>query len=335
MADLAADGESKSEIESALGIDDLQTFAEQYKLLREKEIVDTAKITTANSIWIEKSLELAENADEDFNKPAKFYFDGEFKTVDFKNNFSAVNSDISNWVKENTGNLIEDYESSANSDTVADILNAVYFYGEWQNKFEADDTYKQDFKGKSATNSVDMMHSDDSSFRYLAECNGITALALPYSGSEIEMDILMSSDEDRDISEAFATDKADEIFEALDKADETDIKLTVPKFTMDYSFDDLKTKLENLGIKEAFSESADFSKLAKNLMVTDISHRARVEVDEEGSRAAAVTEMTFETTAVAPIMNKTEFTVDRPFIFVIRDKESGVIFFTGRVVDLT
>ena len=73
---------------------------------------------------------------------------------------------------------------------------------------------------------------------------------------------------------------------------------------------------------------------AADLKVSGINHKAKVEVDEEGSKAAAVTEMMMETTAFMPGDEKVEFTVDRPFVFVIRDKESGVILFTGRVLDL-
>ena len=334
MADLGADGETKSEIESVLGIDDLQKFSEQYKIFRERENSDTAKLTTANSVWIDKSLKLADNVDEDFNKPAENYFGGELKNADFKNDSEKVKKEISDWVKEKTENLIPDYQSIAGKETVADIINAVYFYGEWQDKFKADDTHSQEFKGKNKTATVDMMQNDNGNFRYLAEKDGVTALALPYSGSSVEMDILMSADASKNITDLLKADNAEGIIEALDASSETDVDLSLPKFSMDITFDGLEDALKKLGMNAAFGGSADFSKIAADLKVSGINHKAKVEVDEEGSKAAAVTEMMMETTAFMPGDEKVEFTVDRPFVFVIRDKESGVILFTGRVLDL-
>lgn len=333
MTDLGADGETKSAMESVLGIEDLESFEQQYKLFRDKETSETAKLTTANSIWIDKSLTLADNAETDFLKPAEFYFGGELKTVDFKNGIDAVKSEITEWVNEKTENLIEGYESQADSDTVADILNAVYFYGEWQDKFSADNTFKEDFNGSSEKSSVDMMHLDDGYFRYLDDKDGVTGLAVPYSNSNFEMDIFMSSDESSDISKVFTGDNADGIFEALDSAEETEVEFALPKFTMDLKFDGLKKALSDMGMEVAFSENADFSKIAENLMISDIAHQAKIEVDEEGSRAAAVTEEIMKVTSAMP-MEKAEFKVNRPFLFVIRDKESGVIVFTGRVNNL-
>ncbi len=334
MADLGASGETKSEIESVLGIDDIGHFSEQYKLFRERENSEKAKLTTANSVWIDNSLKMADNVDEDFNRPAELYFGGELRSVDFRNNADGVKSEISDWVKEKTENLISDYESIASSDTVADILNAVYFYGEWQSKFGADKSYSEEFNGKTGTTNVDMMHNDDGYFRYLADKDGVTAIALPYGEGKVEMDILMSSDTAKDITDVLKADNADGVFDALDSSGEKEVELTLPKFSMDISFDGLDAVLKKLGMKAAFSEGADFSKLAENLYVSGISHRAKIEVDEEGSRAAAVTEMTMETTAFMPEEEKIVFKADRPFVFVIRDKESGVILFTGRVMDL-
>ncbi|MCR4746764.1 MAG: serpin family protein, partial [Lachnospiraceae bacterium] len=333
MTDLGADGETKAAIESALGIEDLENFEQQYKLYNESEKSETAKLTTANSIWLDKSLALADNAENNFLKPAEFYFGGELKSVDFKNDTEAVKKEITDWVSEKTENLIEGYQSQADSETIADILNAVYFYGEWQNKFSGDNTYKEDFNGSSEKSSVDMMHLDDCSFRYLTDKDGITGLAVPYSNSNFEMDIFMSSDESKNISDVFTGDQADGIFEALDSAEETDVEFSMPKFTMDLKFDGLKEALSDMGMSVAFSDNADFSKIAENLMISDIAHQAKIEVDEEGSRAAAVTEEILKVTSAMP-MEKAKFKVDRPFLFVIRDKETGVIVFTGRVNNL-
>lgn len=334
MVDLGADGNTKADMEEMLGIEDLQSFSEQYKLFREQTKSESAKLTTANSIWIDKSYSLSDKADEAFIKPADFYYGGELKTVDFKNDSESVKVEIGDWVKENTEGLIPDYDSSVDKETVADILNAVYFYGEWQDKFAAEDTYPEEFNAAAGKKNVDMMHLNDSSFRYLEEKDGITAVALPYSGTDVEMDVLMSSDPDKKLEDVFSSDKAEEILTSLDESEVTSMELAVPKFSMDLRYENLTDALKELGIASAFGAEADFSKIADNLAISDISHRAKVEVDEEGSRAAAVTEVMMKTTAMLNPMDKVSFKVDRPFVFVIRDKASGVILFTGRVNDI-
>lgn len=334
LADLGAKGTTKTEIESVLGIEDLQNFEEQIKLFAEKKKSGEPKITIANSIWIDKSLELSGDFNDTFELPAKFYFDGELKSVDFKNDTENAQNEINKWVADKTDDLISDYRSSADENTVADIMNAIYFYGEWQSKFSADDTYKEYFNGEKNSEEVDMMHMESAAFEY-AESDGLKAIALPYSDGSIQMDIIMTADESSKLKDVWSAEKADELYKALDEENyQTFSKIALPKFQMDENFDGLKEALMAMGMKSAFGNDADFSGIADSLAISGIKHRAKVEVDEEGSKAAAVTEMMMETTAMLEPEDNKEFIVDRPFIFTIRDKESGVILFTGRINNL-
>lgn len=335
LADLGAKGDTKSEIESVLGINDLEKFAQQLKLYSGQFTSDEAKLTTANSIWIDNTLKLSDEYEKAVEEPAKFFFNGEIKNVDFAGNTDGVKKEISEWVKSNTNDMIADYQSIADESTKADIINAIYFYGEWTNKFKGDSTYKGDFKGAKGTSTVDMMHQGKVILRYLENKDGVTAAALPYGDGKVEMDIFMSADAEKAVGEVWDVNNADAIFEALDSAEEVNVDtLVLPKFNMDKKYDGLKEALEDLGMKTAFSDDADFSAIAEGLKVSDINHRAKLEVDEDGSKAAAVTEMTMELTSAGPMEKGPEFIVDRPFIFTIRDKENGVILFTGRVNNL-
>ena len=102
---------------------------------------------------------------------------------------------------------------------------------------------------------------------------------------------------------------------------------------MDVTFKDLKKQLQALGMKVPFTADANFNKLSPELCISDINHRAKVEVDEEGSRAAAVTEVSMKATAVMD-PSTVDFIVDRPFFFVIRETSTGMILFTGHVNNL-
>ena len=337
LTDLCAAGTTKEEIEKGLYIDDYAGFLGEYKGFNEREQSKTAYLNTANGIFIDSSLKLSTSYEEVFKEPAKECFNGEFRNVDFKNDLDGAKDEISSWVNDATEGMIPDYDPGAKKDTVADILSAVYFYGEWQSKFLADDTFPESFHGTKGDNEVDTMHMSESYFRYVENSNGITAIALPYEGSRYEMDILMQADpEDKDAPAPKDKETVEEVLNALDNAVETEIyTLALPKFKLDLKIDGLKEKLQSMGMKTMFTENADLSGLADNIMISDICHRAVVEVDEEGSRAAAVTEVMASVTSVMvedkPLI---EFIVDKPFIFLTRDWESGVILFTGRINDI-
>lgn len=334
LSGLAAKGDTADGIYKALSIKEPEGFKAAMKEFITKKQPETSYLRTANGLFISESLELSPGYAEDFEAPAKEYYGGEFKMVDFKDT-ASVKDEIKSFVDKNTEGMISNYESPVNEATVADILNAVYFYGEWQNKFEADDTFEDTFHTTEKDVKTDMMHMGKRYFRYVSEIDGIKAVALPYDGSTYEMDLFMYSDPDKkDVKGLFNGTDPEKVLETLDKAEEISLNsLVIPKFKMDLDIKGLKEKLSTLGMEKVFSDEADLSLLAKDLKISDICHRAVLEVDEEGSRAAAVTEVIMELTSSLPFEEEiNEFIADRPFIFVIRDKESGIILFTGRFI---
>ncbi len=337
LTKLSAKGETEEEIRNVLSIEDEQAFLKEMQTLSEGERSEKAYFDSASALFIDSSLNLSPDYEKAFKEPAEEYFGGEFKTLDFRGDLSGAKKEIKDFVSDKTEGMISDYESSAGVDTVADILNAVYFYGEWEDKFDHSDTFKELFHGKAGDTDVEMMHKNRESFRYVSDMDGIKAVALPYSEGNYEMDVLVWADEEKEDYSALFKDGAEErVLKALDDAEKTELgTLAIPKFSMDLELDGLKEKLEGMGMKKAFTNEADFSLLAENLKITDISHRAKVEVDEEGSRAAAVTEIMMTLTSVMPEEKPQEdFIADRPFVFLIRDRRSGVILFTGRVNDI-
>ncbi len=337
LSELAAKDDTAEEILNVLSIKDEQGFREELKQFSEKEKTDSAYFESANALFIDKSLTLSPGYEQDFKEPAEEYFKSGTESLDFAGDLKGAKERISSFVNEKTEGMIADYESTVTKDTVADILNAVYFYGEWMKKFEAEDTFKETFYGDTSEKEVEMMHMFRERFRIVPDLKGIKAVALPYAGDRYEMDILLLSASDKkDLSLLFKEATLEEVLDALDSAEEVSLsRLFIPRFQMDLTYDGLKETLQKMGMKKAFTDQADFSLLADDLYVTDISHRAKVEVDEEGSRAAAVTEMMMSLTSVGPTEEKEEeFIADKPFIFYIRDRESGVILFTGRVNDI-
>ncbi len=338
IADLAAAGETKAGIEEALCIEDLPRFCRQMKLFRD-ELKEKQGVTlyTANSIWIDEALPLNPACEKEFREPAEYYFGGDFRQADFRGKLPAVRQEISDWVKEATGGFLTDYESGAGEDTAADILNAVYFFGEWQTPFPSENSGKDIFHGLTGDTGTEMMEMTDVFLPYLSNQGGISAIALPYADGDTEMVLMIPAEgEEKSIGELFRPEAAEELFEALDRVEEVEIRqLKMPKFRMDLTLENLPAILGALGMDTAFSENADFSLLADQLCISDILQRAKVEVDEEGSRAAAVTEVVMRLESLPPEEPEAvRFIVDRPFLFVIRNRKNGICLFTGRVNEL-
>ena len=341
LADAGAVGDTKKELEAALGIADITEYEKAYKEYISRERGEGAVLTTANGIWLEETLPLAEDFETNYRQQAEEYFNAGIEKADFKGNLEAVKQDISGWVQEKTEGMIEDYKSACDENTAMDIINAVYFYGEWQEPFSAGDTAEETFKGISGEKAVDMMNMSREDKRYLKDYNGITALAVPYKDESLEMDILMTADEAA-ANEVLSTVKAlseqelEGLFDSLDSAPLSNItRFSLPKFTMDETFPELDKTLKEVGIKRAFEGSDEFSGIARDICISRVNHRAKLEVDEEGSRAAAVTEVVLEVTSVLPQpAEEIEFIVNRPFVFFIRDNSADNILFTGYVRDL-
>ena len=332
-----AKNDTFDELAGVLHIANPDTFMDGYSRLSGGYDTDGAKLTIANSLWIDESFEKEHGIEPSFISKLEEKMDAEVIPEDFKNDPQKASLDISEWVSDKTENLIPDYQSVSDSNTVLDIINAIYFYGEWKYKFDANDTFDMDFRTSGGNRTVDMMNMHDEYYRYLDE-KGFKGIELPYAGDAAVMDIIMSED-DSDLSspdafKSLSAEEREEFLSKLSSADETKISaLRLPKFTMDLSAEGLKEKLQKMGIRSAFDpEKADLSGICEKLFISDIAHRAKIEVDEEGSRAAAVTEVTMRVTgAMIDDEERIEFVCDRPFVFVIRDASSGTILFTGAV----
>ncbi len=331
-----AKNDTFDELAYVLCIKDADAFMNDYSSLSAGYTGDSAKLTTANSLWIDETFEKQYGIDPGFISKLEEKMGAEVIMEDFKNNSGKASADISDWVDSKTDGLLKDYQSISDSNTVLDIINAIYFFGEWKSKFDANDTYESDFRTKNGTKSVKMMNMHNEYFRY-HNADGFMGIELPYADDSAVMDIILSSD-DNDLStpESFKSLSAaerEDFFSKLSSSEEVRINsLQLPKFTMDISCEGLKETLQNMGLYSAFDpQNADFSGIAEKIYISDIAHRAKIEVDEEGSRAAAVTEITMNVTGMLIEDELIEFICDRPFVFVIRDRATGTILFTGAV----
>lgn len=285
------------------------------------------RLNIVNAIWGQKDYKfLAEFLDvlaEDYGAGLRI--------LDFASAPEESRVTINNWVSDQTEGRIEDLipQGLINALTRLVLTNAIYFNAAWQYPFEEDITDDGAFyllKGNEIT--VPMMRQTES-FGY-AEGDGYRAIELPYDGRELSMVILLPA---RDRFESFeASLDAQQVDAIMGSLAQREINLTIPRFEFESDFG-LKETLTALGMPVAFSADADFSGMTGNrdLFITDVIHKASVSVDEAGTEAAAATAVVMELTAVPDM--PIDVNVDQPFIFLIRDIETGAILFVGHVVD--
>jgi serpin B len=287
------------------------------------------RLNIVNAIWGQKGYEflpafldvLAEN------------YGAGLRILDFINETEQSRVAINKWVSNQTEGRITDLipPGVINELTRLVLTNAIYFNAAWAYPFNKGATEDGPFyllNGGQVT--VRLMRQTES-FGYI-EGAGYQAIELPYDGGQLSMMILLPASGK---FQAFEEDlQARQVSDIIGGLQPTRVALTMPKFEFKSQFS-LKDILSNMGMPIAFSpDEADFSGMTGNseLSISDVIHKAFVSVDEAGTEAAAATAVVVGITAV-PVEPPVEVTIDRPFIFLIRDIETGAILFVGRVLN--
>lgn len=302
--------------------------------LRSLEGKGDVRLSLANSIWPKAGLKLQ----PEFLKIIEKYFGAAVKPLDFANQQEASRATINKWVEEATNNKINNLIASPLPFDVRLILvDAVYFKGLWQDKFDPGQTLDSEFKTASGPVKTPFMNREGSyrSSQPTREAPGL--LELPYGGGQVSMLIILPQAETEkalgDLEKEFSSKKLADWRARLTPA--TTVKVEIPKFRLTWGAVDVAEALKNLGLKKAFSDVADFSGLAEDekIFIDQVLHKAFVEVSEEGTEAAAATAVIGLAMAAAPTADPVVFRADHPFMFLIQDNETGAIIFVGRVVD--
>jgi serpin B len=292
------------------------------------------QLSVANALWAEKSHQFL----PEFLALNKANYGAGLETVDFAGDTEGARKTINSWVEKQTQDRIKDLIQPGVLHTITRLVltDAIYFKGEWRSKFEASATKDEPFRldgGKKIA--APMMHQFGV-FDY-AEGHGFKALELPYRGGSLAMLVLLPDKDDglAAMEKALTVETIAKI-----RTSEADVTLTLPKFTMTSEFS-LQETLSALGMKTAFlSGIADLSGIdgvtdpGGRLYMSAVVHKAWVDVSEKGTEAAAATAVVVDCEpSKPPKRKKVTFTADHPFIFAIRDQETGSILFLGRVAN--
>ena len=250
---------------------------------------------------------------------------------------------INQWVEEQTNQKIQKLlpPGSIGDWTKLILVNAIYFKGDFEFKFDKSRTYKEDFH-VSPTQKVqtDMMHSTEKygMLHSVTDLKGATALEIPYKGKHVSMIFLLPAIGVHslvDLEEAIS--KVTDLNSILKFEQKSDVEVTLPSFKLESQLN-LVEPLKQLGMTDMFDEArADFSGMTggtnNHLFVSQVVQKAFVEVKEEGTEAAAATFTGFCTSSSYSPPPPPRFTCDRPFMFLIRDNLTGMILFSGQVTD--
>ncbi len=291
------------------------------------------QLDTANALWGQSGLDYR----ADFLERSSSLYKATLHPLDFLANPDAARRTINDWVEQRTHEKIKNLLAPGTIQRETDLIltNAIYFKAAWMKPFAKSATTDQDFLGSTGKVTVPLMNKLGQ-FSYLdVESDHLQILDLPYSGGAISMSILLPKAMDGlgPLESTLTARKLEDWLSRLEASRQ--VNLTLPRFQMEQSFE-LGTTLKELGMSRAFGPQADFSGIttSRHLHLSNVIHKAFIDVNEEGSEAAAATAIIMGRTAVMvpqkPVVN---FRADHPFLFLIRDHRSGSILFIGRVTD--
>lgn len=321
------DGKTKEEIQTGLRLSsDLTANNGIYKNLIEGLPNSDPKVTNtiANSVWYRNSF----TVEKSFLDVLKTSFNATASAEDFSN--AATVGKINTWASDNTNGKIKKVLENIEANQVMFLMNALYFKGDWKIPFKTENTRDANFAGTTGTKSVKMMNMTEK-VKY-ANRTDYQAVELAYGGGNYTMTILLPNEKTNVGSLINALSNTE--WKSLNTAlQEQKVIVGLPKFTLEYETN-LNKVLSNMGMPTMFTDMADLSKIAPpagKLKVGFVKQNTFVAVDEKGTEAAAVTTIGIELTSV-PIMP--EFICNRPFLFIISEKQSNSILFAGKIVNL-
>ena len=296
------------------------------------------EMSVANSLWGQEGSPLQ----PEFLDVIARQYGGTMNAVDFRRNTEAARVAINQWVEDKTRRKIQDLIPSGtlDPDTQLVLANAVYFKAMWELQFRKAATRDEPFHLEGGgTVRAPLMHLQDHAWYMRAR--GYQAVELHYRGGGMSMLILLPDRNDglRDLEQASL---ALVLHDCATKMESNTVDLFLPRFKIDWGTVDIRDQLTALGMPLAFSDQANFSGIngrepphADSLHISKVLHKAMVDVNEEGTEAAAATVVGIRlggSSLNAPVRT---FRADHPFLFAIRDRQTGAILFLGRIADPT
>jgi serpin B len=331
MTAVGAGGITRTELDSELGLSNNSTENNMgfYSVLNGILPQNSAyNLSVADGVWVEQTFPI----NQTFVNTLSTYYDALARQTDFINNPTGATTDINNWVANKTNNKIINLipPGAITALTRLVLVNAVHFKANWSQQFNLQETYNTSFFVSPIQNvTVPMMHQE-SGFPYYSNSQ-LKAIELNYYGSNITMLIILPN-LNNGISTVESGLSAGEISGIEANLTDQQVELALPRFNITTQSIPMKSLLISLGIKSAFSSTANFSGINSKteLNISQVYHKAFIKVNEAGTEAAAATAVIMGTMAVANPVAPQAFNANHPFLFFIMDKKTGTILFMGK-----
>lgn len=327
-----ADGTTLSAMKEALGLTHLSDdeINKAYKDLAAFLLSLDKKVAleVANSNWYRQNLTVNSN----FKNLLLEYYDAEVHAANFDD--PTAKDQINGWIEDKTHGKIREMLDQIPGDAVMYLINAIYFKADWQYQFDKNDTKDRDFHlADGSTTKVPTMHSKGVKLNHSYR-EGVQYIEIPYGNGQFNFTVLMPDNASTDIN-AFTESLNEEFMQQL-IADTSSFtaELYLPKLKIQFK-EELKEVLSDMGMGIAFTRQAQFPRLFETqlpLFISRVLHQSFLEVNEEGSEAAAATIVEivrYSAGGSAPPVIR----IDKPFVFFIREKHSGAVLFAGKVVN--
>lgn len=323
MTSNGANGQTLTDIQKTMefdGFTEEQVNSYHHNLITNLPQLDpNTTIKIANSIWYANSFTPLPA----FLKTNTDFYNAEVQSLNFNDKSASLNT-INNWVSQQTNNKIPKILDQMPDGARLFLINAIYFKSAWKTRFDTKQTYKSLFRlADNSTVQADFMTARSVDMKNAYD-NGTNIVELPYSNDRYSMVLVMP---DTDLKAYINTLDQSKWNLLMNKLTATKSQITIPKFKFSYDVE-LKSILTSMGMGVAFSDLADFSRIniGGGLKISEVKHKAYIDVNEDGTEAAAVTEVGVGVTAAPPtnVYNK-------PFLFAIREMKTGLILFAGIV----
>lgn len=327
-----ADGETQQQILATLGWagegiqqPSLQDINDYSRMLIEK----TARLDKA--VTVEIANYVAVNKEFKLNSKFQKSVERDYKAGVESLNFTSPSTlkRINDWCNDRTHGMIPSIINELDPDAVSYLMNAIYFNGTWKDKFSKEETKQEMFRGYTRDiQYVDMMHRHGEYF--YADGDGYSAVSIPYGNGAFRMTVILPSEGSflRDVMASMDGGKFQELQRSMEKCN---VDLKIPRFTTEVDLP-LNDIISALGAPLIFSPQADFSQFARgDFYVSKMFQKAKIEVSEEGTKAAAVTAAIMMMSAVRPEKKRNVvFHADSPFAYIISENSTGSIYFMGQ-----
>ena len=323
-----ADGETLQELTDALGFSgySMEEVNAYYKKLAEElpKQDKQSRLALANSLWLDAQFDALAT----YKGVLTDSYDAEVRQVDM----ATAMDDINNWCSQKTNGLIPEILKKNEAGLSMLLLNALYFKGEWDEPFDVEDTQEDVFANADGTESRAAFMNKEDWLRYVQN-DLFGMVSLPYGNGAFSLQVLLPH-EGMALADCMEALNGNAWTDLLNEMSFTEVNLKLPKLKTDRILDDLRPALEAMGVKKAFAEGADFSKLSgQSLFISLVRQAVSFNMDEKGTEAAAVTAVG-GVSAAPPPSPVIDFHVQRPFLLVLTEKSTGCVLFIGKVVKM-